>query len=302
MSRLALIASTLIVLTCPMTAQEPRFRAQTDLVGFTATITDRRGNFVTDLQADQVELLEDGVPQQIRLFSHGEQDIAPELHVGLLLDTSGSMGDDIGLARSAAIRFLNTLTDAKDMTLVDFDTEIRIAKYEQASFPRMVERIRARKPEGLTALYDALGAYLSDAAEEAGRKILVVFSDGGDTRSETSFSRLVTMLRASDATVYVVGLLDHQLQFTRGDQRVRLTQIAAEAGGEAFFPHVMKEVEEAYAKILAQIRAQYVIGYISSNTKADGTWRKVEIKVKRSDVRGPRVQARKGYFADAPRP
>ena len=88
----------------------------------------------------------------------------------------------------------------------------------------------------------------------------------------------------------MVGLLDHQLQFTRGDQRVRLTQIAAEAGGEAFFPHVMKEVEEAYAKILAQIRAQYVIGYISSNTKADGTWRKVEIKVKRSDVRGPRAE------------
>jgi Ca-activated chloride channel family protein len=300
MSRMALVSATLIVLTSPMAGQEPRFRAQTDLVGFSATITDRRGHFVTDLQADQVELLEDGVPQRIRLFTLGHVGAA-ELHIGLLLDTSSSMGDDIGLARSAAIRFLNTLSDATDMTLVDFDTEIRIAKYEQANFPRMVERIQARKPEGLTALYDALGAYLSDAAEEDGRKILVVFSDGGDTRSATSFSRLVTLLRASDATVYVVGLLDHQLQFTRGEQRVRLTQIAAEAGGEAFFPHVMQEVEEAYAKILAQIRAQYVIGYVSSNTKADGTWRKVEIKVKRPDIQGPRVQARKGYFAGVAR-
>jgi len=282
-------------------AQQPVFRTGTEIVGLAVTVTDRRGNFVTDLKPDDVEILEEGTPQAIRLFARGDEaESAPELHLGLVFDTSGSMGGDITLARSAAVKFLNTLTDARDMTLVDFDTEVRVSKFEQASFPRLVERIRSRKPDGFTALYDAIGVYLTGATEDEGRKILVMFTDGGDTRSTTTFSKLVTMLRASDATVYAVGFLEHQPMAVRGEQRQRIAQIALETGGEAFFPSEMKQVEDAYAKILKQIRAQYTIGYVSTNTKHDGRWRKVEIKVKRPDIQGPRVQARKGYFAPAP--
>jgi len=282
-------------------AQQPVFRTGTEIVGLAVTVTDRRGNFVTDLKPDDVEILEEGTPQAIRLFARGDEaESAPELHLGLVFDTSGSMGGDITLARSAAVKFLNTLTDARDMTLVDFDTEVRVSKFEQASFPRLVERIRSRKPDGFTALYDAIGVYLTGATEDEGRKILVMFTDGGDTRSTTTFSKLVTMLRASDATVYAVGFLEHQPMSVRAEQRQRIAQIALETGGEAFFPSEMKQVEDAYAKILKQIRAQYTIGYVSTNTKHDGRWRKVEIKVKRPDIQGPRVQARKGYFAPAP--
>lgn len=282
----------------PAAGQQPTFRSRTDLVGLGVTVTDRRGNFITDLQPEDVEVLEDGVPQQLQLFASGEDvESAPELHVGLLFDTSGSMEDDIGLARSAAIRFLNTLTDAKDMTLVDFDTEVRVARYEQSNFPRMVERIRGRKPGGMTAMYDALGAYLAGASDGDGRKILVLFTDGGDTRSTITFGTLVTMLRASDATVYAIGFLGHQPAGQRMGQRQRLMQIAAETGGEAFFPGEMKQVDEAYARILNQIRAQYTVGYVSTNPTQDGGWRKVEIRIRRPDIQGPRVQSRKGYYA-----
>jgi len=292
-----------MVLATGSAAQQPVFRTTTDMVGFGVTVTDRRGNFVTDLKPEDLEIVEDGAPQEIQLFTRGDEtETAPEMHIGLVFDTSGSMGDDITLARSAAIKFLNTLTDAKDMTLVDFDTEVRVSKFEQASFPRLVERIRARKPDGLTALYDAIGVYLTGAADDSGRKILVMFTDGGDTRSTTTFSKLVTMLRASDATVYAIGFLEHQPGAMRSEQRQRISQIALETGGEAFFPSEMKQVEDAYAKILKQIRAQYTIGYVSSNRKQDGRWRKVEIKVKRADIAGPRIQARKGYFAPAGEP
>jgi Ca-activated chloride channel homolog len=304
MARLSRIVAILAVAwTTAVAAQQPVFRAGTELVGFGLTVTDRRGTSVTDLRPEDVEILEDGVRQTVQLFVRGNQagsgpeQRAPELHIGLLFDTSGSMGENIGLARSAAIKFLNTLTDAKDMTLVDFDTEIRIAKYEQASFPRMVERIRSRKPDGMTAMYDALGAYLVGASEDAGRKILVLFTDGGDTRSRTSFSEAIAMLRASDVTVYAIGFLQHQAMSARVEQRQRLTQIATEAGGEAFFPTEMRHVEDAYAKILKQIDAQYTVGYISTNPKKDGAWRKVEIRPRRPDLQGARVQARKGYFA-----
>jgi Ca-activated chloride channel family protein len=302
MARLVLVIGVVgLAWTTVATAQQQVFRSGTELVGFGVTVTDRRGNFVTDLKPDEVEVLEDGVPQHLQLFVRGdESESAPDLHIGLLFDTSGSMGDDISLARSAAIRFLNTLPDAKDMTLVDFDTEIRIAKYEQASFPRMVERIRARKPDGLTALYDALGAYLTGASEDGGRKILVLFTDGGDTRSRTTFGKMMEMLRASDVTVYAVGFLQHESQSARGEQRQRLTQIATEAAGEAFFPIEMKHIEEAYARILKQIAAQYTLGYVSTNTRPDGRWRKVEIRVRRPDLQGAKVQTRKGYFAPPP--
>jgi len=292
-----------MVLATGSAAQQPVFRTTTDMVGFGVTVSDRRGNFVTDLKPEDLEIVEDGAPQEIQLFTRGDEtETAPEMHIGLVFDTSGSMGDDITLARSAAVKFLNTLTDAKDMTLVDFDTEVRVSKFEQASFPRLVERIRARKPDGLTALYDAIGVYLTGAADDSGRKILVMFTDGGDTRSTTTFSKLVTMLRASDATVYAIGFLEHQPGAMRSEQRQRISQIALETGGEAFFPSEMKQVEDAYAKILKQIRAQYTIGYVSSNRKQDGRWRKVEIKVKRADIAGPRIQARKGYFAPAGEP
>src|SRR6187200_1444421 len=93
--------------------QQPTFRSETELVNLGVTVVDRRGNFISDLTQEDFEIVEDGRKQSIRLFARGgDADTAPELHAGLLLDTSGSMGEDIGLARSAAVKFLNTLSEA----------------------------------------------------------------------------------------------------------------------------------------------------------------------------------------------
>jgi Ca-activated chloride channel family protein len=261
-----------------LAAQQPTFRTGTEIVSLGVTVSDKKANFLNDLTRDDLEVFEDGKKQTIEYFARGDQDAAPELHIGLLFDTSGSMDADIKLSRSAAIRFLNTLSDAKD-------------------FPRLVERIRNRKPGGFTAMYDALGVYLDSAAEQTGRKILVLFTDGGDTRSTIRFGDVLTLVRASDVTVYSVGFLENQPSGVRAEQRLRLTQLAGESGGEAFFPYAMKQIEEAYDRILTQIRAQYSLGYVSTNTAADGSWRKVEIKVRRPDSKDLRVQSRKGYFA-----
>jgi VWFA-related protein len=207
------------------------------------------------------------------------------------------MGEDITLARSAAVRFLNTLSDAVDMTLVDFDTEVRVAKYGQRDFARLVERIRNRKPDGWTAMYDALGVYLDGAAQDDGRKILVLYTDGGDTRSTITFGDAMTLVRASDVTIHTVGFLENQPSSVRLGQRMRLMDIAEATGGQAFFPSAIKDVEGAYEKIVAQIRSQFTLGYTSTNAAQDGKWRRVEIKVTRPGLRDLRVHARKGYFA-----
>jgi Ca-activated chloride channel homolog len=297
MVRLGFVTILLAAALARPLAQQPVFRTETDLVTFAVSVADRRGTFIADLTADDFEIAEDGKPQTVKYFARGEGGAAPELHVGLLFDTSESMGPDIPLARSAAIRFLNTLPDAKDMTVVDFDTEVRVAKYGQQDFARMVERIRSRKPKGMTALYDALGLYLDGAEENNGRTILVVFTDGGDTRSTIRLNDVVTLVRASHVTVYTVGFMEGQSGGGRAEHRMQLTQIADEAGGEAFFPTTMEQVEKAYDRILQQIRAQYHLGFVSTNTKQDGTWRKVDVKVKRPGLRDVRLQTRNGYFA-----
>ena len=297
MLRGVIVATVVLVAVARAFAQQTVFRAETDLVSFGVTVLDRRGSFVTDLTGEHFEILEDGKPQTLKYFIRGDQaDAAPELHIGLLFDTSGSMSADIATARTAAIKFLNALPEAKDITLVDFDSEVRLAKYGQQDFPRIVERIRNRKPEGFTAMYDALGQYVNGANAEPGRKVMVLFTDGGDTRSALGFTDVMTLLRGSDVTVYPVGFMQNQSSSSRNLQRVRLAQIAEESGGEAFFPLSMKEIEAAYERILIQVRAQYTLGYVSTNTAQDGRWRKVEIKVLRPDLKGQRIQTRKGYF------
>ena len=278
--------------------QQAEFRASIDLVQMGVTVTDGDGEFITDLTQDDFEIIEEGQPQAISYFALGDRsDAGPPMHVGLLFDTSGSMGEDINLARTAAIRFLNTLSDAVDMTLVDFDSEVRVATYGQDDFPRLVERIRGREPGGWTAMYDALGVYLHGAAENEGRTILLLYTDGADTRSAIALGDLMTLVRASDVTIHAVGFLDHQRPSTQLNQRMRLMQIAETTGGQAFFPSAMRDIETAYDEVVAQIRAQYSLGYVSTDTARDGGWRDVEIKLTRPDLEDARVQSRKGYFA-----
>jgi Ca-activated chloride channel homolog len=274
------------------------FKTGIDIVNIGVAVMDKQGTCVDDLTLTDFEVRENGQRQEIRYFTRGnaEREAQPPLHLGLLFDTSGSMNEDIRMARSAAIKFLNRLLHAEDMTLVDFDTEVRVARYSQDEFPRLVERLRSRRPDGWTALYDALGTYLTHTSDQVGEKILVMYTDGGDTRSSMSFGDLVTSLRAADVTVYAIGFLEHQGSRRHG-QQLQLQQIADVTGGQAFFPLSLKDVDRVYDRIIAELEGRYVLGYVSTNPKMDGTWRPLEVKLTRGDLKGVKIRARKGYFA-----
>ncbi len=291
-----LVAVALLALTSH--GQQPSFKSGIDLVKIGAVVMDKRGNLVTNLLPSDFELFEDGKQQSLTNFARGEDEasLQPELHLGLMLDVSESMSDDLAFTKTAAIKFLNRLTDAKDVTVVDFDTEVRAARYSQAEFARLIERIRAKKVGGFTAIYDAVALYLDGAGGLDGRKIMLLYTDGGDTRSTLTFAQLVDLLKASDVTIYVIGMLEHQSSFSKNEQRTTILQIAETTGGEALFPTSAKQLDEMYDKVLAQIRAQYTLGYMSTNPQADGKWRRVEIRMRKDD-RGLKVRARKGYFA-----
>lgn len=301
-------------LSAPASAQTV-FRSGIDLVRFGATVIDREGKFVADLGPDDFELLERGRRQRIvhvlrgdgTAYIRGDDGRFVEvqrlqcnaevpLHLGLLFDTSGSMSEDLALARSAAVKFLNTLPEAEDITLVDFDTQVRVARYGQNDFPRLVERIRNRKADGLTALYDALGVYLDGAAEQEGQKVLVLYTDGGDTTSALSFSKLLELLKASDVTVYAVGLLQHAGGYAN-DLRMKLRQMTEAAGGLSFFPTSLKELDAKYAQIAEELRSRYIIGYLPEDATSDGRWREVSIRLSKPEQKALRIRARKGYYA-----
>jgi Ca-activated chloride channel family protein len=279
-----------------LSAQAPVFRGGVDLVNMGVTVTDKKGALLTDLTADDFEIVEDGRKQTVRYFASGARsdDSGPELHLGLLLDVSRSMADDIGFTRTAAIRFLNTLVDAVDVTLVDFDSEVRVARYGQRDFARLVARIRQQKLADYTAMYDAIGVYLDGAAAQTGRKIVLLYTDGGDTRSSMPLGDLMDLLKASDVTIYAIGAFGRQPDRVAAEPGLILRRIAEATGGQAYFPLSVRELDRIYGEVLGEIRAQYTLGYVSTNDRSDGRWRKVEIKVNRKDAK---LRARKGYFA-----
>ena len=222
MHRISLAAMILLTLAGALHAQQV-FRSGVDLVHFGVVVTDKDGAPVLGLTPDDFEIIEDGKAQSIKFFAGGDPESAPPLHLGFMIDNSGSMVQDIRDVRTAAIKFLNTVENLIDVTLTDFDTEVRVARFGLDDFPRLIERIRSRKPDGYTALYDALGVYLNGAFTQTGDKILVLYTDGGDTRSAINQGELLDLLKASDVTVYSIGYLKHQGGGRMDQHHVRLS-------------------------------------------------------------------------------
>ncbi len=292
------LALAVMLGTAALTAADQRtFKAGVDLVHFSVVVSDKHGEPIEGLTADDFEILEAGQLQAVKFFSSGDPTEEMPLHLGFLLDTSGSMDLAIRDVRTAAVKFLNAMDRAVDITLVDFDTEVRVARFHSNDYPRLIERIRGRKPDGWTALYDALGVYLNGAADQTGQKVLVMYTDGGDTRSSLTVTDLLDMLRASDVTIYVLGYLEHQSSSARNEQRMQLQRIASMTGGQAFFPTSLKEVDKLYETIQRELSARYSLGYTSTDARADGKWREVKIRVKRSDLKNAKIRTRGGYFA-----
>lgn len=297
MRRVGLVGLVALAAASVAVTGQQRFRGGVDLVHFGVVVADRSGTPVTGLTVENFEVLERGTGQTIQHFAAGDPEAMPPLHLGFLLDLSGSMENDIRDVRTAAIRFLSAVDNAVDVTLVDFDTEVRMARFGADDFPRLIERIRMRTPRGWTAFYDAFATYLHGTAAQTGQKIAIVYTDGADTRSTLTRAEILDLLKASDVTVYAIGYLEGHSSSSRLDQRQMLSRFSDTTGGQAFFPTTLKEIDKIYDQIRGEILARYSIGYVSTDDRADGAWRDVEIRLTGTSLRGARVRTRGGYFA-----
>jgi len=237
-------------------------------------------------------VLEEGRRQEVAYFVEGAPGRDLPLRLGLLLDTSGSMELDLKDAADAAIRFVDTLEEATDVTFVDFDTTVQLGRFAPASYPMLFERIRSRKPGRATALYDALAYYLQRAAGRRGQHVLVLYTDGGDSASSITFATLQRLLRASDVLVYAIGYLQNQSSSVRTSQQMYVTQIARDTGGEAFFPMSASALDDVYARILAELNGRYTLGYVPGQPSEKG-FRRIDVRL--TSDRDARVRTRPGY-------
>ena len=295
----ALCASVTAAAIVSAAPEIQQFRSGTDLVRLSVVVTGRDGLLLRGLSSSAFEVMEDGVKQTVTAFAEGGQEEIP-LHAGLLVDRSGSMEMDLREATSAAIQFVNALDEALDVTFVDFNSSIRIGRFEPQSYPHLFERMRDQSAEGMTALWDAVAAYLRNTEDRKGQHVLVLYTDGGDSTSRLRFDQLLTMLRSGNVLVYAIGYLENQLSSSRNTGQLYLTSLAREAGGDAFFPSSAKELNKIYARILDEIGSRYTLGYVSTNTKPDGKYRKIQIKLTSPEHKSAKVRTRAGYLAPGP--
>jgi Ca-activated chloride channel family protein len=258
--------------------------------------TDKHGKFVRDLNQNDFSILDDHKPPQAILNFRRETDLP--LHLGLLIDVSGSVDSRFDFEQGAATSFLqHTLRASFDKAfVVGFNNRSQMAQDFTDNVQLLSAGVHKLHDGGGTALYDAVyhackEKFLKDRPDRPVRKAIVIVSDGEDNQSEFSKAQAIEMAQRAEVIIYAISTDDSGLVM-RGDKV--LEQLADATGGRAFFPFKMKDITHSFAAIEDELRSQYVVSYKPADFDANGRFRSIEISSLKKDLQ---VRARKGYFA-----
>lgn len=274
-------------------------RVDTNVVLIPVTVTDPLNRFVTGLEREHFRLFEDKIEQ--KLITFGSED-AP-LSIGIVFDTSGSMGPKLEKSRQAVSEFFKTANPEDEAFLVEFNDRPELVHDFTHNLEEIQNKLTFTQSKGRTALLD--GVYLALHTMKKAknpRKALLVISDGGDNSSRYTESEIKNLVKEADVQIYAIGIYESAGGRGRTPEELSgpglLTDISEPTGGRHFIVENLNELPDVSAKIGIELRNQYVIGYSPSNAQRDGKYRKVSVKL--VQPRGlPPLHAfwRSGYYA-----
>jgi Ca-activated chloride channel family protein len=278
-------------------AQGQRIRSGVELVSLNVTATDGQGKYTTDLNEEEFEVYEDGAKQKLTFFSKTQQPIS----LALLLDTSASMDERMGVAQEAAIGFAKQLHTEDQASVIDFDSQVRVLADFTNDAVVLEKAIRTTTPNGSTSLYNALYIALKElkkvktkAPTDIRRQAIVLLSDGDDTSSLIEFDQVLDLAKRSEVVIYAIGLRAGEIQRREfKEAEFVLKQLANETGGRAFFVTDARELAKIYQGIWDELSSQYAIAYSSANPKRDGAWRRVQVRLLRPNIT---ARTKLGYY------
>jgi VWFA-related protein len=254
---------------------------------------------VLGLDKQNFRLLEDSVEQNIAHFSNED---AP-LSVGLLLDTSGSIGGKLDTSRKAVGEFLKTLNVSDEAFLVEFSDRAELTVPLTRNTGDIEKRLGSARTGGLTALLDAVHLGLQEMKDAHNpRKALLIISDGGDNNSRYTSRQIEDLVREADVQIFAMGVFEPFLGLGLtpaeiGGPRL-LAEIAEQTGGRALAATSLRELPGIAARIGLELRNQYLLAYSPANQMRDGKYHRVQVKLLQPDELPPlKARWRLGYYA-----
>jgi Ca-activated chloride channel family protein len=261
------------------------------------TVTDRHGHYVKNLAKGDFSVIDDSKPAEPRSF-HNETDLP--LQVGLLVDASNSVRDRFKFEQEAAIEFLNqTVRPRYDKAfVVGFDVTPEVTQNFTDNTEALSRGVRALRPGGGTAMYDALyfasrDKLLKEQQNGPVRRAIILLSDGEDNMSHVTREEAIEMAQRAEVIVYTISTNITGGSRHSGDKV--LERIADATGGRAFFPFQLNDVANAFVEIQDELRSQYALSYKPSDLRNDGRYHTIEILAQ--NHKGLRVRSRRGYYA-----
>jgi len=281
-------------------AAQQVFRGGVDVVSLAVTVMDRDGRYIPGLDQAKFQVFEDGVLQDIVYFSREQQPVA----LTLLMDTSTSMEQKLPIAQQAAIGFARQLKPSDVAAVIEFDSRPAIIQDFTSDKTLLENAIRRTAAGGSTSLYNAIYVGLrslqanrssAGAAGQARRQAIVVLSDGEDTTSLVTYEDVLDLAKRAETAVYAIGLRSRDVAGAKGFREAEfvLRSLAQQTGGREFFVEDAKALPVIYQRIADELANQYSIGYMSKNSRRDGAYRRIVVRV---DHPSALTRTKQGYF------
>ena len=279
--------------------QGQALRLDVELALVDVTVTDPYDRLVTGLEPENFRVFEDNVEQEIVNFS--SEDVPTS--IGVILDLSGSMANKVGRAKQAALEFLKTANPQDEFFLVGFNERAQLLSSFNNNVEDLQNRMLSAPAKGKTALMDAIYLGISQMqAAKNGKRALLIISDGGDNSSRYNEKDIKRVVREANTQLYSIGIFDELEYRSRTLEELNgptlLSELTELTGGRSFTVENLSDLPDIAAKIGAELRNQYVLGYRPSHKVHDARWRKIKVKLRTPKGLPPlTAYAKTGYYA-----